>query len=349
MRVYMRNLLLGLTILCLTGCNLRLAQGEKRRHDQELLVGFAMDTLKEERWQRDRDYFTARLRALGVRVIVQHANNDTSLQLQQIDDLIRRHVDVLVIVPHEAEKMANAVAKARKAGIRVVSYDRLMRNVPMDLYISFDNVKVGELMAEYLVKRLPSGRYVIINGAPTDNNCSMFNKGYKNVLNSPKGKDVQVISEIWADDWRPEAAYQHIESLLRKGESFDAVIAANDSLASAVIQSLAERRLAGKVLVAGHDADLSGCQRIVEGTQAMTIYKPIRTLADRAAELVYLLAQGKNLQVKNLIFNGKYYVPAEIIDPISIDPSNMTTIVNDGFHRLEDIYMNVPASKWPKL
>lgn len=343
----MRHVLLMLIILCLAGCRLQPMQGRENTDDKEILIGFSMDTLKEERWQRDRDYFTARLRSLGVRVIVQHANNDTALQLRQIDDLIRRHVDVLVIVPHEASKMQNAVAKANKAGIRVVSYDRLMRNVPMDLYVSFDNVKVGELMASYLLDRLPNGRYVIINGAPTDNNCSMFNAGYKRCFNGPAGKNAKVVSEIWAEDWRPEAAYQHVERLLRQGQSFDAVIAANDSLASAVIKALTEWRMAGKVLVAGHDADLSGCQRIVEGTQTMTVYKPIHRLANRAADLVYLLAKGKKIQVQNRIYNGRYHIPAEIIDPVGIDRTNMKILVNDGFHRLDDIYMNIPRSKWP--
>lgn len=347
MQAKIRHFLLVLTILCLAGCDPRLVQGRQRVNDNELVVGFAMDTLKEERWQRDRDYFTARLRLLGVRVIVQHANNDTSLQVQQINDLIRRKVDVLVIVPHEAEKMTAVVLKAQKAGIKVVSYDRLIRNTPMDLYVSFDNVKVGELMAGYLLERAPKGRYVIINGAPTDNNCSMFNTGYKKIFRSPVGKEAIIISETWAADWRPEAAYHHIESLLRKEKAFDAVIAANDSLASAVIEALAEWRLAGKVLVAGHDADLSGCQRIVEGTQVMTVYKPIRRLANRAADLVFLLAQGKKIHVHHRIHNGKYQIPAEIIMPISIDRNNMKTLIKDDFHQFSDIYMNVPRSQWP--
>lgn len=343
---------IGLAILIcgIHGCRVAPTGGAgKSAKEKRIVVGFAMDTLKEERWQRDRDFFTERLHKMGAEVIVQHAYNDTAVQLRQIDYLIRRRVDVLVVVPHDASKVAAAINRAKRAGIKVVSYDRLVRNTELDLYVSFDNVKVGELMAGYLVKRVPQGKYVIINGAPTDNNCYMFNEGYKKVLNSPEhqGK-IQIVYEAWTEDWRPEEAYRYIEELLRDGKRFDAVIAANDSLASAVIEVLSEWRLAGKVAVVGHDADLSGCQRIVEGTQVMTVYKPIRRLADRAAELVYALARGKTVKTSKRIFNGKHFVPYEMIEPIPIDAANMQLVINDGFHALEDVYLHVPKAKWPR-
>ncbi|HEX3044692.1 MAG TPA: substrate-binding domain-containing protein, partial [Bacillota bacterium] len=282
-------------------------------------------------------------------LIVQNANNDNQEQLQQVEYLINQKIDVLVIVPHDLNHAAVAVQMAKRAGIKVISYDRLIRNAALDLYISFDNVKVGELMAEYLVNRVPSGNYVIINGAPTDNNCYMFNEGYKNIL-APYIQEYQikVIFEAWAEDWRPEDAYQYIQALLTQGKKFQAVIAANDSLASAVIEALSEWRLAGKIMVVGHDADLSGCQRIVEQTQLMTVYKPIRKLAYRAADMAMLL--GANLEMKTNhapIFNGKHFVPAEIITPIPIDRDNMDLIIKDGYHTKKEIYINIPKKNDP--
>ena len=338
-----------LSVMMISGCRLLPMPASQNNSNRQILVGFAMDTLKEERWQRDREAFSARIKRLGAKVIIQHANNDMSLQLKQIDYLIKRRVDILVIIPHDADKASLAVQKAKKAGIKVISYDRLIRNAQSDLYISFDNTRVGEIVAEHLVKQLPKGRYVIINGAPTDNNCYMLNEGYKKVLNGPLGKDIQVIAETWADDWRPEAAYQFIEDLLRSGKRFDAVIAGNDSLASAVIEALSEWRLAGNVLVTGHDADLSGCQRIAEGTQTMTVYKPIQTLAVRAADLTVALAKGEEVNVNSRIFNGKHFIPAEIIEPIGIDRSNLTIVIKDGFHDLEEVFMHVPRSEWPSI
>lgn len=345
--------ILGVTLSCLiilaTGCRQAVpVQSNHISPHHQIVVGFAMDTLKEERWQRDRDCFTERLQKLGARVIVEHANNDTRLQIEQIDRLIADRVDVLVVIPHDARRIAPAIIRAKKAGIKVVSYDRLIRNAPLNLYISFDNVKVGELVATYLVNRIPSGRYIIINGAPTDNNCYMFNEGYKKILEKPGVKSQYKLTfEGWCEDWRPEAAYQIIQDLIAQKKTFDAVIAANDSLAGAVIEALAEQRLAGKVIVLGHDADLSACQRIVEGTQDMTVYKPIQTLAHRAANMVYALARGENLRTNSRIFNGRFTIPAEIIEPIAIDRKNISILIDDGFHRMEDIYMHVPKDKWP--
>jgi D-xylose transport system substrate-binding protein len=348
-----RNILLKLfiflSVMILSGCRIIPLPVLNDNKTRQILVGFSMATLKEERWQRDLDTFSARIKGLGARIIVQHANNDPALQVMQIEYLIKRRVDVLVIVPQDSEETAPIVQKAKKAGIKVVTYDRLIRNVKYDLYVSFDSIRSGELMAEQLIRRSPNGRYVIINGAPTDNNCFLLNKGYKKILNSPLGMDVKVLAETWADDWRPEHAYKFIDGLLRSGTQFEAVIAANDGLASASIEALSEWRLAGKVLVTGHDADLSACQRIVEGTQTMTVYKPIRELATRAADLTIALAKGEEIYVKSSIFNGKYHIPAEIIEPIGIDSSNITVVIKDGFHDLEKVFMHVPRSEWPTI
>jgi D-xylose transport system substrate-binding protein len=313
-------------------------------------IGLSMATLQEERWRRDRDYFAERIQQLGGELIIQNANNNHQEQMQQVEYLLSQKIDVLVIVPHDLNQAAYAVQMAKRAGVKVISYDRLIRNADLDLYVSFDNIKVGEYMAEYLVNKVPTGNYVIINGAPTDNNCYMFNQGYKNILNNYlKDGRINVIFEAWAEDWRPEEAYQFTQTLLGKKKKFDAVIAANDSLASAVIEALSEWRLAGKVLVVGHDADLSGCQRIVEGTQLMTIYKPIKKLAYRAADLAMTLGANKEIKTNHSpTFNGKHFTPSEIITPIPIDKDNMDTIIKDGFHSKEEIYLNIPKQKWPK-
>lgn len=315
---------------------------------QPVKIGLAMATLREERWRRDRDYFSERLQELGGELIIQNANNDHQEQMQQVEYLLSQNIDVLVIVPQDLNQAGSAVEMARKAGVKVISYDRLIRNAKLDLYISFDNVKVGELMAEYLLNKVPEGKYVIINGAPSDNNCYMFNQGYKNILNEyiRSGK-IKILFEAWAEDWRPEEAYQYIQTLLTQGKKFDGVIAANDSLASAVIEALSEWRLAGKILVVGHDADLSGCQRIVEGTQLMTIYKPIRQIAYRAADLAITLAHKEIHTNHQPIFNGKHFIPSEIITPLPIDKENISIIIRDGFHNKEEIYLNVPKQNWP--
>lgn len=310
-----------------------------------------MGTLQEERWQRDRDVFVARAKELGADVLVVNANNDHADQVKQVKFLIDQGIDILVIIPHDAEKGVELAQMAKKAGIKVISYDRLIRNAGVDLYISFDNVKVGELMAENLLKKVPEGNYVILKGAPTDYNSTMFYKGYMNILEEPiKKGDIKVVAEIWARDWAHEDAFNCVEQTLEKGIKIDGIIAANDSLASAAIEALAEKRFAGKVAVVGHDADLAACQRVIEGTQVMTVYKPIDKIAKAAAEAAVKMVMGEKIPVENTIDDGKYEVPYLKIEPIPVTIENMKdTIIKDSFHRLEDIYINVPKDQWPAM
>ncbi len=339
--------LFGVLILSLFltgGCKFgQKLSGKNAQNIKPIKIGLAMATLQEDRWRRDRDYLKERIEQLGGELLVQNANNDQQKQLQQVEYLLSQKIDLLIIVPHDLNEAASAAQLAKKAGIKVISYDRLIRNADIDLYISFDNYKVGEFMAEYLIDKVPTGNYVIINGAPTDNNCYMFNQGYKNVLNHYLEENkIKIIFEAWAEDWRPEDAYQYIQTLLAQGKKFDGVIAANDSLASAVIEALSEWRIAGKVMVVGHDADLSGCQRIVEGTQLMTVYKPIRNLAYQAADFAMALVAEKDIKTNGQpIFNGKHFIKSEIINPIPINKENMEIVIKDGFHRKDDIYLNV--------
>lgn len=317
--------------------------------NKKIKIGLSLATLQEERWQRDRDIFMAKAKELGADVIVQAANNNNDDQTSQVKYLLDQGIDILIIVPHDAEKASSIVQMAKKEGKKVISYDRLVRNANVDLYISFDNVKVGELMVEHLLRKVPMGNYVIINGAKTDYNSYMFNEGYKKALKLYMDRGaVHITNEIWAEDWKPEDAFKCIETTLQSGNKIDAVIAANDSLAGASIEALSERRLAGKVEVVGHDADLSGCQRVAEGTQLMTVYKPIEKLAQKAAEIALKMAKGEEVKANSTINDGKYNVPYYMINPIAVTKMNLKdTVILDGFHRLEDIYRNVPKSQWP--
>jgi D-xylose transport system substrate-binding protein len=348
-------LLMLLNLILISGC--RISQDKEINYNKEdaterkIKIGFSMGTLKEERWQRDRDIFVAKAKELGAEVIVQNANNDSNEQMSQVKYLLEQGIDILVIVPHDADKAASIVQMAKKEGIKVISYDRLVRNANVDMYISFDNVKVGELMAEHLVKSVPAGNYVIINGAKNDYNTHMFNEGYKNVLKPYIDMgNIDIIEEIWAEDWKREDAFKCVERTLQNGYKIDGIIAANDSLAEAVIEALAERRLAGRIPVVGHDADLAGCQRVAEGTQLMTIYKPINRIAQISAETAIKMAKGEEIKANSSINDGKYSVPYYKIQSVPVIRENLiNTVIYDGFHRLDDVFRNVPKSQWPVI
>lgn len=329
--------------------------------DDDIVIGFSLDTLEEERWQRDRDLFVSKAEELGAEVLVQAANGDDAAQLAQVENMISQGIDVLVIVPHNAEAAAAAVEKAHAEGIKVISYDRLIRNADVDLYVSFDNVKVGELQAKAIVERVPKGRYVLIEGADTDNNAHLFKQGHLNVLKPLVEKgDIQIVYDQWTKEWAPENAMKNMENALTANNNqIDAVIAANDGTAGGVIQALAAQGLAGKIPVSGQDAELAACQRIVEGTQTMTVYKPVKRLAETVAELAIRLAKGETVQqlagsVKGAKFatvnNGKIDVPSILLEPIAVTKENMVeTVIKDGYHKLEDVYRNVPRDQWPKV
>ncbi|MGM0836369.1 MAG: D-xylose ABC transporter substrate-binding protein [Bacillota bacterium] len=309
--------------------------------DDKIKIGFSMDTLEEERWLRDRDLFKAAVEALGAEVEIKAANGDDSEQILQAEKLISEGVDLLVVVPHNAEATAAIVNKAHLAGIRVISYDRLVKNSDIDLYVSFDNEKVGELQAEAITKLVPTGKYVYIGGADTDNNAHLFKKGVFNVLQPLIDKgDITVVYDQWTRNWLPENAFLNMEAALAANNNeIDAVIAANDATAGKVIEALEKQGLAGKVPVAGQDAELMAAQRIVQGTQTMTVYKPIKTLAQEVAELAVRMAKGEYIDTDRKVNNGKTEVPSVLLAPIAVDKENMDeTVIRDGFHLREDVY-----------
>ncbi|MBO7746365.1 D-xylose ABC transporter substrate-binding protein [Paenibacillus sp. MWE-103] len=314
---------------------------------KKLVVGLSLDTLLEERWKKDRDLFKAAVEKLGAEVDVQAANGDDAKQIAQAENMISRHVDVLVVVPHDAEASAAIVAKAHRAGIRVISYDRLILNADVDLYVSFDNEKVGALAAQAIVAQAPRGNFVLIEGADTDNNAQMFKRGQMSVLQPLVDRgDIQIVYDRFTKEWKPAEALANMRAALQaNGGAVDAVLAANDGTAGGVVSALAERGLAGKIPVSGMDAELAAAQRIVEGTQTMTVYKPIRKLAETAAELAVRMAKGEQVSTDRTVFNKKIDVPAILLEPIAVNRSNIdATIIADGFHSREDVYRHAKAA-----
>jgi D-xylose transport system substrate-binding protein len=319
-----------------------------------ILLGFSMDTLKEERFQRDRDIFVGRARELGAEVLVQSANSDDARQISDVQTLISRKINALVIMPHNGAAMAKAVDMAHEAGIPVLAYDRLITGCDLDLYISFDNVKVGELQAQFLIDHLPNQgkmRLVRLYGSKTDHNAFLFKEGQDNILNPfiERGR-IEVIHEDWVQDWKPENAKKIVNAAITKnGTSFDAILASNDGTAGGAIQALTEEGIAGKIRVTGQDAELTACQRIVNGTQAMTIYKPLSRCARSAAELAVKLAQGKPIIARSALDNGKAQVPSMFVDVVSVTKDNMMeSVVKDGFHPFDEIYKGVDEGQRPK-
>jgi D-xylose transport system substrate-binding protein len=311
---------------------------------EHVVIGLSLDTLKEARWQRDRDMMAADAKALGAEVLVQSANSDDARQISDIEALLTRHVNVLIVVPHDGTAMAKAVGLAHDVGVPVIAYDRIINNSDLDLYVSFDNERVGELQAQYVVDHLPRkghGKIVRIYGSKSDNNAALFKKGQDKVLQPyiERG-DIQVVHEDWADDWKPENAKKIVNAAISAhGAAFDAILASNDGTAGGAVQALSEEGLAGKMLVTGQDADLVACQRIVAGTQSMTVYKPLERLARSAIDLAVQVARRRIVVARQSVPNGKVDVPAVLSDVVVTSRENMMdTVIKDGFLARNDVY-----------
>ncbi|ACX81756.1 D-xylose transporter subunit XylF [Aggregatibacter actinomycetemcomitans D11S-1] len=308
---------------------------------KDLKIGMSIDDLRLERWQKDSSIFVKKAEALGAKVYVQSANGDDSAQISQIENMINKNIDVLVIIPHNGEVLSNVIAEAKKEGIKVLAYDRLINNADLDFYVSFDNEKVGELQAQSVIEKKPEGNYFLMGGSPVDNNAKLFRKGQMKVLQPliDSGK-IKVVGDQWVDSWLPEKSLQIMENTLTANKNnIDAVVASNDATAGGAIQALSAQGLSGKVAISGQDADLAAIKRIVEDTQTMTVYKPIALLADKAAEISVALAKDEKPQSNAELNNGLKNVPSYLLEPIVVDKNNIeTTIIKDGFHSKDSIY-----------
>lgn len=314
--------------------------------DENIKIGFIAETFTVERWEVDRDIFVAKARELGAEVIVQNAYENSERQIEIIRDMVSQGVDALVIIAYEKDALADAVEFAKNNGVIVIAYDRLILNANVDLYITFDNVRVGQLMGEEAVKVTPEGRYLILNGAETDNNAYYFREGYMGVLTGIPG--IEIIDETWIADWRDEEAYQYVWNYLETGGTMDAIIAANDRVADGAVRALSEFQLAGLVPVTGQDAELGACRRIVEGTQLMTVYKPIRILAEGAAKAAFDLVNGRALKGFDFINDGSNDVKYIEYTPLAVTKENINeTVILDGVYTVDQVYRNIPEDQRP--
>ncbi len=309
--------------------------------DKKIKIGLSLPTQQEERWVRDKATMEEAAKKAGVEIAVQVANMDAAKQDSQVENLISQGINVLILAPHDAKAAASTVDKAHKAGIKVISYDRLVMGTDVDVYLSFDNVKVGELQGQWLTEHLAKGNIVWLAGAPTDNNATLFKQGAAKYL-QPKidSGDYKVVMEQAVVDWKPDNALKLMENALTaNNNNVQGVLAPNDGTAGGCIQALAAQGLAGKVPITGQDSELAAAKRIVEGTQGMTVFKDTRKLGEAAVEAAIKMAKGENPGADQKVNNEKMDVPsillaAEVVDKTNIDK----VLIDSGYLKKEDVY-----------
>lgn len=308
-----------------------------------ITIGFSIGP-NHERWEKDRDFLTERLEFSGAKVLVREADNDEETQAKQIEELLNHNLDVLIVTPVNSETCGELItnAKAKHVGLKVIAYDRIIKNCDLDLYISFDNIKVGELQADYLTRIKPEGKYAIMGGSPNDNNSQLLKLGQMNILQPliTRG-DLTVVLDSFVEDWDADKAYNIISNYLNTTKELDAVIASSDEIAKGVSEALLEHDMCKLVLLSGQDAQADACKRIVEGKQTMTVYKYIESLAHSTAIAAMQLARDENIPNSFVtINNGNTMVPALLLPSmIQVHKGNIRmTVIADGYLDSKEVF-----------
>lgn len=308
---------------------------------KKLVIGLSLPTQREERWVNDKKSMIAEAKRLGVTLKVQVSDADAAQQASQVENLIAQGIDVLILAPVDGKAAAISVEKAHKAGIKVLSYDRLIMGSSPDLYLSFDNEKVGELQGKYITKKVPKGNYIVMSGAPTDNNAKLFLNGAMKFIQPLADKGaIKIVTKLGVDNWEPKNAQRIVEdSLTKNNNKIDAILAPNDGTAGGAIVALTAQGLQGKVPVTGQDSEVTAAQRIVAGTQSMTIFKDTRVLGQKTIQAAIDMASGKKIVTNGKVNNTKIDVPSILLTPIVVDKANIDTVlIKSGYMKKSDVY-----------
>jgi D-xylose transport system substrate-binding protein len=315
-------------------------------------IGFLLKTMQEERYQRDRAVFLAKAKALGADVIFDSANNDEQTQLAAFENMLSRGAQVIVLQPVNTGTAGSMVTAAHNSGVKVVGYDAMLLNGPLDAMVMQDSWAVGKLQAEAMVAWLKAkngsvkGNVALIRGQPGDSNANTMSSGVLDVIKA--NPDLRLVADQSHESWSPDKAMATTENLLTKlGNKIDAVICNNSGMARGVIAALDAQGLASadKVFVAGSDADLVNIQYVAQGKEAAEVWKKIAPFAETAAETAVLLAQNPDkdpktlLKIDRMINNGAVDVPTIVTPVVLVDRNNLdSTIIAEGFYSHQQVY-----------
>jgi len=315
-------------------------------------IGFLLKTMQEERYQRDKAAFLAKAKELGVEVIFDSANNDEQTQLAAFENMLSAGANAIVLQPVNTGTAGSMVSRAHEDGVKVVGYDSMLVNGPLDIMVMQDSWAVGKLQAEAMVEWLKKkygkveGTVVLIRGQPGDSNANAMSSGVLEVIHANPG--LKLIADQSHEGWSSDKAMATTENLLTKyNDKIDAFICNNSGMARGVIAALDAKGLAdvNKVFVAGSDADLVNIQYVAQGKQAAEVWKKIAPLAETAAEVAVKVAKNPDkapkdlVKVDKVINNGAQDVPTIVTPVVLVDKGNLdSTIIAEGFYTKDQVY-----------
>jgi D-xylose transport system substrate-binding protein len=325
--------------LLITFFQTTLVEGQSGQKEK-VKIGFLIHDLVSERWKQDIAYFTSRVEALGGEMMTKCALGDVQTQIDQGKALIDAGVKVIAVVAVDSKALSTLVNYADQAGAKIVAYDRLIKDCNLHYYISFNSVRSGELMAQYMVKYKPRGNYVFVNGPATDHNATLVKQGQMNVLKPYIDKgDIKVVFDKSANAWGPlEGLFIMDELTAQHKDSIDVVLVASDGLAEGVIQAFETSSRYRGALISGQDASPSACKNIALGYQTMSVYKSIKKIATEAADLSMRLAKNEKIKTTAVVNNGVKDVPSILFEPVVVDKNNLKeTVIKDGHIKESDL------------
>jgi len=307
-------------------------------------IGLSMDTLVQSRWPQDLKYMQTYAAQSGASLTYFTADSVDTTQVSQIENLIAQKVNVIIIIPHDSAAVAPTIALAHKAGIKVIAYDRIISNSDVDFYDSYNSVTVGELEAKNVIAAIPKTvaipNVMVVDGASTDPNALQVHTGVMSVLQPlvTDGK-IKIVYDKYTPNWDPDIANSDVTSFLATGVMVNAIICANDGMADGVAAALKTAGLLGTIPLSGQDAAISAIQRLVAGSQTVSVYKPLNTEAKIAIEAAIAFAEGKKPPTNTTFNNGQINVPTYLLTPEAVTKNNInSTVVKDGFLTTQDIY-----------
>lgn len=295
-------------------------------------IGVSLPSEIQNRWAIDGRSMEMEADMLGVPLRVVVAEDDANRQNEQIDEMIDQGVQVLIIAPINSKSLTPVLDKAKKAGVKVIAYDRLILDADIDAYITYSSLRVGQIQGRYLIEKAPRGNYIILLGDPADNNSSLLREGAMEYIR-PRvlQRYINIVKEAPVIDWNPINAYNIVKNTLAENNNnVVAILSPNDNIASAVIRALDEQGLAGKVLVTGQDGDLQAAQRIVNDTQSMTVFKDSRELGKAAVNLAIRLSSGEPVDASTTVNNGRKDVLTILLNPVLVDKNNLDRVLIDS-------------------
>ncbi len=320
---------------------------------KDIVVGVSWSNFQEERWKTDEAAIKLGLAPSGAKYISADAQANPTKQLADVESLISKGANVLIILAKDSEAILPAVKKATDEGIPVIAYDRLIES-PNVLYITFDNIGVGRMMAKAIEAAKPAGNYAFIKGDKGDANADFLFSGIKEVLKPAMdaGK-IKNVGESYTDGWKPDNAQKNMEQILTKNNNkVDAVVAENDGMAGGVVAALTAQGMQGVTPVSGQDGDHAAINRVALGTQTVSIWKDARDLGHVSAEAALALANGKKrteiADVKPFSGGPKHVtVDGILLTPLPVTKANLNVIVDKGWITKAEVCAGVKPEMTP--